>query len=109
MPWWSCFLPYSPECVEGEVPEVLRRMRDEGLDGLRILHECFQIPHDPLRPHPVRQVAGLGVHPQGGIGDRHSAPFLFFAREEGVLLPHKINVGAHISPSRAVSSTVSTT
>ena len=47
----------------------------------------LQIPHDPLRSLPVHRVAGLGVDLQGGTGDRRREPLLFFAREEGILLP----------------------
>jgi len=32
-------------------------------------------------------MAGLGVYLQRGTGDRRREPFLFFAREEGILLP----------------------
>ena len=52
-----------------------------------LFHERLQISHNPLRALPVRRVASLGVDFQGGTGDRLRKPLLFFAREEGILLP----------------------
>ena len=51
------------------------------------LHERLQILDDLLRSLPVHRVAGLGVHFEPGIGERTRELLLFFAREEGVLLP----------------------
>ncbi len=76
-----------------------RSTRDEGLGGTYLFDERLQIPHDLFRPLPMHRVAGLGLDLQSGAGDRRREPLLFFAREEGVLLPHKINVGTSISLS----------
>ena len=56
-------------------------------------------PTTLFRPLSMHRVAGLGVDLQSGAGERRGEPLLFFAREEGVLLPHKINVGTSISLS----------
>ncbi len=63
------------------------RSATEGLGRMCLFHERLQISHNPLRALPVRRVAALGVDLQGGTGDRRREPLLFFAREEGILLP----------------------
>lgn len=72
---------------------------DEGSGGTCVFHERLQVPHDLLGTLPMHRVAALGIHLQGGVGDCRREPLLFFAREEGVLLPHKIKVGTLISRS----------
>jgi hypothetical protein len=71
----------------------------EGLGGSRLFHERLQIADDLLGTLPVHRVAALGVYLQRRTGNRCREPFLFFAREEGILLPHKINAGTLISRS----------
>jgi hypothetical protein len=60
--------------------EVCEEVCEEELGGRSPFQERLQVPHDPLRPYPVRQVAGPGVHLQGGVGDRCRAPLLLLAR-----------------------------
>jgi hypothetical protein len=76
-----------------------RSTRDEGLGRTYLFDERLQIPTTLFRPLSMHRVADLGVDLQSGAGDRRGKPLLFFAREEGVLLPHKINVGTSISLS----------
>jgi hypothetical protein len=66
--------------------EVRAGVWERALGGMSRSHERHQVSRDPLRPHPVRQVSGLWVRSQGGIGDLRRTPFLFFTREYGVLL-----------------------
>jgi hypothetical protein len=68
-------------------------------DGTCVFYECHQISDELLGALPVHHMAGLRVDLQGGIGDRRHETLLFLAREEGILLPHKTNVGTLISPS----------
>ena len=62
----------SSECVESISSEVrvgeLWKVHEKGLGARRVFDEGLQVPHDPLRPLPVHQVARISVHPQGGIG-----------------------------------------
>ena len=93
-----------------EFSEVRERLCDGELDGRTgAFYELLQIPHNPLRPLTVHRVAGIRVHLQPRIGIAPDAPLLFLARKIASRSPHKISVGASISSSRAVSSTVSTT
>ena len=65
------FLPYAPECVEGDFSEVRGRLCDGELGGGRgAFYELFQIPHNPLRPLPGHRVASIGVHLEPRIEDR---------------------------------------
>src|SRR4028119_1893800 len=86
---------YSPECVEGRFSELrpegaLRSsrwsLRGEGPAATPAFDDGLPVPPDPPGPLPVHQVARVGVHPQGGIGDNRRAPLLFLARQHGVLL-----------------------
>src|SRR5215208_6688639 len=73
--------PCSRSRSKSGVPATRGGICEDGLGGGGPFQECLQVPHDPPRPHPVRKVAGLRVHQQGGVGDRRRAPLLFLARQ----------------------------
>jgi hypothetical protein len=52
-----------------------------------------------IPPHLAMGGAPKLLQLQCGTTDRRCEPFLFFAWEEGILLPHKIKVGPSISVS----------